>query len=732
MRLILRSVVAAVLLVAASPIFGKVAGPIARSPAPDGAATDYWIQASPEGDGEKELYAAATSAGAPEARLALIQAVREKYAGSADGLAHLGAGMLLLDLARPADALVELQDDHIKSRTRLADHALLARALAHDRLGAFAPAADAYRDGAARAPAGPRRCAALLRGAEVSTLLERFDEAKAELDKVIETCAGSEPAALLQSVVLQEKKGDRGAAAVAADILYRDYPASTQAAAAETRMKALAPFLPPVAPAEGTARESARALKLFEANEHRAAVTAFRGALARTPPPADSDLLRTRLGRSLIAIGKDKDGEAQLKSVPATSSAAAEAAYFLARQQARRAKSPAAYEAVVTQFPTSPWAEEALTDQAHFYQKDARDDEALPYFRKVVDMFPQGKFVDGATWRVAWGDRRHGLHAAMAERLEKAIATRPPSSYTAGFLYWAGRARRDMGDEETARAHFAEAVRRYAHAYHGVRAQMALGGDHPKAPPPDAGEELADPERTRLRQLLLLNRLPEALDETRALPQTPQVQGTRAWILWRQGQLRPAINAMKRAYPGYLGAGGDALPDALWRILYPIDFEARLRTEAAATGLDPALVAALVWQESTFDPQAVSGPGARGLMQIMPPTGREIARGLGLKYTIDMLHDPDRGLQLGTRYLKRMIDGFGGRVDKALAAYNAGPNRVATWARARPGQSAEEFIESIPYQETRSYVMTILANREHYRRIYGLSTGAPLDVASGR
>ena len=150
----------------------------------------------------------------------------------------------------------------------------------------------------------------------------------------------------------------------------------------------------------------------------------------------------------------------------------------------------------------------------------------------------------------------------------------------------------------------------------------------------------------------------------------------------------------------------------------------------AETGLDPALVAAVIWQESTFDPEAVSGAGARGLMQIMPPTGRELARKLGIKYHIDVLHDPDRGIELGTRYLKRMIDGFGGRVDKALAAYNAGPNRVSSWTRARPGQGAEEFIEGIPFQETRNYVMTILANREHYRRIYGLSTGRPLDVTA--
>ena len=727
---LVRSLAFAVLLVAISPVFGRVATPITDSPkVPPGA---YWIEPAPEDDGEKELYEAATASGSPEAAIARLQEIAERRGGTTAALAHLGAGLLLLDLARPADALIQLQNSHIESRTALGDHALLARALAHDRLGAFAPAADAYRDGAQRAPAGPRRCAALLRGAEVSTLLERFDEAVGELGKAMETCAGSEPQALLQLAAAQEKKGDRRAAAVAADLLYRDYPASSQAAAAAARLKVLAPFLPPLAPAERNARESARALKLFEANEHRAAAAAIAALLARTPPPTDADLLRTRLGRALIATGKAKDGEAQLKAVPATAPAGAEAAYFLARQQAGRARTPDAYAVVVARYPGTAWAEEALTDQAHFYQKDAREDEALPYFRKILEDFPQGRYVDAATWRVAWGDRRQGRNAEMADGLEKAIAQRPPSSYTAGFLYWAGRARREVGDEERARAHFTEAVRRYKHAYHGLRAQAALGSALPEATPPDAGESLPDADRKRIRQLLLLDRLAEALDETKAQPPTPQVQGTRAWILWRQGQLRPAINAMKRAYPGYLGASGDALPDALWRILYPMRFEATLRAQAAETGLDPALVAALIWQESTFDPQAVSGPGARGLMQIMPPTGREIARNLGLKYTIDMLHDPDLGLELGTRYLKRMIDGFGGRVDKALAAYNAGPNRVATWASARPGQSAEDFIESIPYQETRSYVMTILANREHYRRIYKLSEGRPLDVASGQ
>jgi soluble lytic murein transglycosylase len=508
----------------------------------------------------------------------------------------------------------------------------------------------------------------------------------------------------------------------AADLIHHDYPASTQADEAAKRLEALAAFAPARTPQERVASASARALKLFEAGEHRAAIAALRPLLAGTPAPADPDLLRARLGRALIAIGRDKEGLAELRKVPAGSGAAAEAWYFIARSQARGARRPDAYTAVAERFPGTPWAEEALMDQAHFYQKDARDEQALPYFRRIAAEYPQGKYIDAATWRVAWGDRRLGRPADGAARLEAALKTRPTSSYTPGYLYWAGRMRREAGDEDAARAHFAETIRRYRHAYHGLKAQEAVGGAA-EGPPPDPGPPIEEPARTRIRELLLINRLPEALDETRALPPTPQAQATRAWILWRQGQLRPAITAMRRAYPAWVGAGGTHLPDPLWRILYPLDFEQALREDAAANGLDPALVAALIWQESTFDPSAVSAVGARGLMQIMPRTGRELARGLGLRYRIDMLHEPDRGLELGTRYLRRMIDGFGGRVDKALAAYNAGPGRVSSWTRARPGQSAEEFIEGIPFNETRGYVMTILANREHYRRIYRLELG---------
>jgi soluble lytic murein transglycosylase len=111
----------------------------------------------------------------------------------------------------------------------------------------------------------------------------------------------------------------------------------------------------------------------------------------------------------------------------------------------------------------------------------------------------------------------------------------------------------------------------------------------------------------------------------------------------------------------------------------------------------------------------------------MPATGRQIARDLNQRYRPSDLYDPSRSLDFGLHYLRDMIDAFGGRVERALAAYNAGPHRVVQWTAARPDMSAEEFVESIPFTETRFYVINVLANQAHYRRIYAF--GSPVDTA---
>ena len=208
--------------------------------------------------------------------------------------------------------------------------------------------------------------------------------------------------------------------------------------------------------------------------------------------------------------------------------------------------------------------------------------------------------------------------------------------------------------------------------------------------------ELPETQEERVRQLLLIDQLEAALDELRPLPFSRRGQATIAWIDWRRGRLRPAIIAMKRAFPEYIAAAGEPLPDEVWRILYPIEFEETLKAKAAEEGLDPALVAALICQESTFDAGAVSRAGARGLMQVMPATGRKLARGLSVRYRRAALHDPQTSLEFGTRYLRQMFDRFDGAVERVLAAYNAGPHRVDAWTAVHPGLTAEEFIETHP------------------------------------
>jgi len=155
------------------------------------------------------------------------------------------------------------------------------------------------------------------------------------------------------------------------------------------------------------------------------------------------------------------------------------------------------------------------------------------------------------------------------------------------------------------------------------------------------------------------------------------------------------------------------------RIIFPLDYWPLIRTYAAAHDLDPYLIAALIAQESTFTAEIRSAANAVGLMQIIPDTGRRIARTLGIRrFSASMLTQPEVNVRIGTKYFKDLITRFGS-AHYALAGYNAGPERVAEWIAKAPGLPADEFIDNIPFPETQSYVKRVLGTAEDYRRLYG-------------
>ena len=237
------------------------------------------------------------------------------------------------------------------------------------------------------------------------------------------------------------------------------------------------------------------------------------------------------------------------------------------------------------------------------------------------------------------------------------------------------------------------------------------------------------PTEGTIRLLLASGLYDDALNELRfaqrAWGNSPAIDATIAWAYHQKGELRRAITLMRRAYPQHLTADGRTLPLEILQVIYPLVYWESIKRESARLGLDPYVVAALIGQESTFDPQIKSSANAWGLMQVMPATGRRLARTLEIRnFSTARLTDPEVNLKLGTYYFARLIQQFGGTY-YALASYNAGENRVVRWKAERPDLDEDEFIDDIPFPETQNYVKRILGTAEDYRLLYGSGNATP-------
>jgi soluble lytic murein transglycosylase len=160
------------------------------------------------------------------------------------------------------------------------------------------------------------------------------------------------------------------------------------------------------------------------------------------------------------------------------------------------------------------------------------------------------------------------------------------------------------------------------------------------------------------------------------------------------------------------------MPREAWEIFFPLIAWSTIKQEAKRYGIDPYIAAALIRQESVFNPNAISRVGARGLMQVMPATGQVISKRQGNgSITAADLYNATLNIKLGMNYLAQMIGEFG-RIEYAAAAYNAGPSRAQRWIAERGSMDIEDWIESIPFSETRGYVQAVLRYAANYRRFY--------------
>ena len=185
---------------------------------------------------------------------------------------------------------------------------------------------------------------------------------------------------------------------------------------------------------------------------------------------------------------------------------------------------------------------------------------------------------------------------------------------------------------------------------------------------------------------------------------------------------------MRQAIPQLEARRIADIPNDAWRAAFPLPYEPNVRSAAARNQIDPMLVAGLIRQESAFESKAMSHAGAVGLMQVEPTTARKLARELKVRYARIRLTDPGYNLQLGSRYLANLIQSFM-TPEAALAAYNAGEDRVVQWTTGQNYLETAEFVESIPFTETREYVQIVIRNSQVYRTVYGASPAAKPEQA---
>src|SRR5262249_28041652 len=299
----------------------------------------------------------------------------------------------------------------------------------------------------------------------------------------------------------------------------------------------------------------------------------------------------------------------------------------------------------------------------------------------------------------------------------------------AGF--WAALDAERSGDKETALTLYRALLMRYGSGWFGLNAERRIAGlvnQGVRARPlesdlllrravqglqtvnlPQETLKDADAEHVaRAEQLMRVALYQSAMNELDAArvacPNSPSVNLRIAQIFRIQGEPVAALNALKRAYPDY----GQMLPEEatreVWEVFYPLKWWSNIKEEANRYNIDPYLIAGLIRQETVFNPNARSHANAYGLMQLLPYVGRDVARKTGARpITTNDLFNPVLNIQLGTAYVKDLMDGFS-RFEYIAAAYNGGPTRVRRWLKELPTAEIVESVESIPIEQTRLYV----------------------------
>ena len=528
-----------------------------------------------------------------------------------------------------------------------------------------------------------------------------------------------------------------GNAAAASEIyrkLYSQLPLSSEAQQSRSQLQAMGQPL--------TAGErKSHADQLFNAKRYTEAGDEYHEIAKNSSGLSTADLNALKIYEAVCDLKLKHLSRRDVEHLPDTGDDTAALKLYMLAEISRTENDASGHDAIlndmVKRFPASRWLEEALYSGGNMYLLKHDSKQAIYHYTTLVTLFPRSTYAPSAHWRAAWMNYRLRNYSEAARLMDEQIREYGGGIEIPSAVYWRGRIYEDEEHNFGQAANYYRALNTtFTNYYYAILARQRLsviGKQGPTEPSPvlasvhttdvpDLSPELPEDDIHLIKARLLANAsLNEFIGpEIAASPDSPEWGAlAQAEIYTSFGEVTRALQSMKHSGLPYFALPIDQVPVIYWQLLFPKPYWADLVTDSQRNGVDPYLVASLVRQESEFNAGAVSRANAYGLMQLLPSVGKAAAKKNGIKrFSTNDLLNPATNLLLGTTNLKQVLDRFGGQAEYALAAYNAGDTPVRLWLSSNDYKDVPEFVESIPYTETREYVQAILRNREMYRALY--------------
>jgi soluble lytic murein transglycosylase len=642
-------------------------------------------------------------------------------------------------------ALEALPDEKRSSLTSIGDYIQFYRAKSYLMMDRGNDALSSYRLLLRQFPETPLRRDALI-GESLSLL--KVHEPKAALSILQNSELGSGSEILFYQARALEEAGEKEKAIALYLQVYAKHPDSSISSEAMHRLVSLSPGA-----LSGRCNFNSRlerAENLIQAGNVKDA-RALLIALGRVPAPESKSSIKRSLlmGETEYRLSKPTLALGFLRSVSAAYPELHARALYLEGVCLRKLDRESSFielrDKALKLYPGSSETEELFYSAAAYYDVNYDHAKAWDAYQALYQNFPKGKYAERALWKLALFPYFAGKYHDAALAFWNYLLVYPNPSSASSAMYWLGRCYQKLGDFERSRYLYSRTQILANNSYYGQCAQEAeaslekMGASGTKAEviidfgkvmqlceqiclsdisfTEPAGAALRTIERARELQGAGLPDL--ALSELQwGLRRNPEYDDSFYYLISQIHGAREdhnkSIASLRKAFPDYNSRPVADLPEDIWRSLYPVRYWEVISAQAAKTNLDPAFILSLIRQESGFEEKARSKANALGLMQIIPSTGKKLAKNASIgRYTAKKLYQAEINITLGVKYLASLMQQYG-REELALAAYNAGNTRVDRWLKEFGNVDMVEFVERIPFSETRGYVKQVLSNKSHY------------------